>query len=368
MTSELRMARQQLASRRSNFGRRRVLGVMAIVAAVLLLVASAVVLVQVLRTTPCDNVHFGSASGPVKPSSQPPPIGRLGIVRTLRQFVRGGSAAVFCNDFPDPSVLRVGDSYYAYATNTASYNVPVLATHGLFGTGGRREALPKLPRWATRGWTFHPSVLTHGHDYVLYYSARVTTSGGSCLSVAFATSPVGPFIDHSAAPLVCPLDGALDPSVFVAASGQAFLVWKNNTSIVSQPLSADGGSLIGTPSELLTATQPWQDGSVEGPSMVGFAGRYYLFYAGNHWQTASYAIGYATCATPTGPCVDAPGPWLTSGTGVQGPGAPGFFTDPSGQLWMSLAAWLNNHVGYPRSGRALFVLKITFPDGAPVAG
>jgi beta-xylosidase len=360
------MASRQHASRRSRFGRRRLLGVLAMVT-VLGLAVSAVVVVQVLRTTPCDNVHFGSTSGPVKPSSQPPPIGRLGIVQALRQFVRGGSAAVFCNDFPDPSVLRVGDSLYAYATNTAGYNVPVLATHGLFGTGGRREALPELPRWASRDWTFHPSVLTRGHDYVLYYSARVTAIGGNCLSVAFATSPLGPFVDHSAAPLVCPPGGALDPSVFVAASGQAFLVWKNGASIVSQPLSDDGGSLLGAPSELLTASQPWQDGSVEGPSMVGVAGRYYLFYAGNHWQTASYGIGYATCATPTGPCVAAPGPWLTSGQGVEGPGAPGFFTDPSGQLWMSLAAWLKNRVGYPWGGRDLFVLKIAFPNGEPVA-
>jgi beta-xylosidase len=357
---------RRLASRRSDFGRRRILGVMAIVA-VLALVVSAVVVVQVLRTTPCDDVHFGSASGPVKASSQPPPIGRLGIVRTLRQFVHGGSAAVFCDDFPDPSVLRLGDSYYAYATNTAGFNVPVLATHGLFGTGGRREALPRLPGWASRDWTFHPSVLVRGHAYVLYYSARVTASGANCLSVAFATRPAGPFVDHSAAPLVCPPGGAIDPSVFVAASGQAFLIWKNYDAIVSQPLSADGASLIGTPSSLLTASQPWQDGSVEGPSMVGFAGRYYLFYAGNHWQTAGYAIGYATCATPAGSCVDVPGPWLTSGKGVQGPGAPGFFTDPSGQQWMSLAAWLNHRVGYPWGGRDLFVLKMSFPDGLPVA-
>ena len=45
----------------------------------------------------------------------------------------GPTAAVFCNDLPDPYVLRVGSSYYAYSTNTAGFNVPVLTTEGLFG-------------------------------------------------------------------------------------------------------------------------------------------------------------------------------------------------------------------------------------------
>jgi beta-xylosidase len=303
-------------------------------------------------------------NGPVNPSRQPPPIGRLGVVRALRQFFHGGSAAVFCDDFPDPFVLRVGRSYYAYATNTADKNIPVLATHGLFGTGGRREALPALPRWAEPGWTWAPSVLPRAPNYVLYFSVR--TQGRECLTLAVSSSPLGPFVDHSAGPLVCPPGGAYDPSPFVAPSGQAYLIWKNNDAIVSQPLAPDGQSLVGASTPLLHADQPWEGGLVEGPSMVAADGRYYLFYSANQWHTANYAIGYAVCASPSGPCQKQPGPWLASGDNVHGPGGPEFFTDTSGQLWMTLHAWIDDRVGYPAGGRDLFVLRIRFVNGTPV--
>jgi beta-xylosidase len=355
------------ASAGSGTPSRRWVRVGAAVAGVAVLVAGVIVLVQALRTTPCDNVHFRSAAGPVNAASQPPAIGRLGIVRDLRQFFHGGSSAVFCDDFPDPYVLRVGHDYYAYATNTDNKNVPVLATHGFFGTGGRRDVLPVLPAWAEFGWVWAPSVLPVGSGYVLYYSARVRGQNQECLSSAISTKPLGPFVDASSGPAVCPPGGAIDPSPFVDASGAAYLVWKNERSIVSQRLAADGRTLVGAPTTLLQADQPWEAGIVEGPAMTAAGGRYYLFYSGNQWQTGNYAIGYAVCSGPSGPCVKAPGPWLASGTDAQGPGGPDFFTDPSGQLWLSLAAWGGGQVGYPQGARDLFVLRLSFPNGVPTA-
>ncbi len=341
--------------------------VVAVVGGVAVLVVGVIVLVQALKTTPCDNVNFRSTSGPVNPASQPPPIGRPGVVRDLRQFFHGGSAAVFCDDFPDPFVLRVGSSYYAYATNTDDKNVPVLATHGFFGSGGRREALPALPSWAEPGWTWAPSVLPVGSTYVLYYSARARGPNAECISTAVASKPIGPFVDNSPAPTVCPPGGAIDPSPFVDASGAPYLLWKQGDGIVSQRLSADGRSLVGAPTPLIHADQLWEGGVVEGPAMTAAAGHYYLFYSANAWQTASYAIGYAVCSGPSGPCVKAAGPWLASGTDVEGPGGPDFFTDPSGQLWMSLHAWVAGQVGYPDGARDLFVLRLSFSNGVPVA-
>jgi hypothetical protein len=353
-------------SRSTEATRARAVRIVALVAALVLLVVAVVVIVQAQQTAPCDNVHFRSSAGSVNPSSQPPPIGSNGIVRDLRQFFQGGSAAVFCNDFPDPFVLRNGSSYYAYATDTAGYNIPVLATHGLFGSGGRREALPSLPAWAEPGWTWAPSVLPRGQTFVLYYAARPRGLNRECLSIAVASNPLGPFVDRSSGPAVCPPGGAIDPSPVVTPSGQAFLVWKNDDAIVSQPLAPDGRSLVGSPSRLLVADQPWEGGVVEGPSMVFAGGRYYLFYSANQWSSASYAIGYAVCGSPSGPCAKQPGPWLASGDNVEGPGGPEFFTDTTGQLWMTLHAWVHHQVGYPQGARDLFVLKIGFVNGVPV--
>jgi beta-xylosidase len=343
--------------------------VTAVVVVAALLIAGIVVLVEGAQTTPCDNVHFQSAGHLVVPSESPPPIAQPGIVRALHQFERGATAAVFCNDFPDPFVLRVGSRYYAYATNTAGANVPVLSTPGLFSSGTRHDALPQLPGWSTPGWVWAPSVLPRGSTYVLYYTTRDVAAGEQCISSAVATDPAGPFVDSSAGPLICPPGGAIDPSPYADPSGQAYLVWKQDPStIMGQALSADGRSLAGSPAALLHASQPWEAGIVEGPSLVAAGGRVYLFYSGNQWQGANYAIGYAVCQSPLGPCLDTPGPWLSSGGNVEGPGGPEFFTDTSGQTWMSCAAWISGQVGYPQGARNLFVLRVTFPDGVPTAG
>ena len=322
-----------------------------------------------VRTTLCDNVHFESSGRPVVPSQSPPPIGESPIVRDLHKFTHGGTAAVFCDDFPDPFVLRSGDSYYAYSTSSDGFHIPLLTTHGLFGTGTRHDALPKLPAWTTAGWTWAPSVLPVGSTYVLYYTTRNTASGKQCLSTAVASDPNGPFVDTSAGPLVCPAGGAIDASPYVDPSGHAFLVWKDEGSvaIVGQQLAPDGRSLTGPEVPLIHVDQRWEGDVVEGPSLVASGGRLYLFYSGNQWESARYAIGYAVCASPLGPCTKAPGPWLASGRNVQGPGGPEFFADPSGQTWMSLAAWIDGKVGYPEGARNLFVLRVTFPNGVPNA-
>ncbi len=342
--------------------------VTAVVAGVALLVAGVIVLAQALRTTPCDNVHFRSAQAPAAPSAEPPPIGENRLVHGLHQFLRGASPAVYCDDFPDPFVLRVAGSYYAYSTQSSGYHVPVLATHGLLGSGGRREALPTLPSWSAPGWVWAPSVLPLDGKYLLYYATRSSALGRQCLSSAVASKPVGPFVDGSTGPLLCTPSGAYDPSPIADASGHLSLLFSNGSSILSQPLAGDGRTPVGPPATLLRADQGWEAGVVEGPSMVGDAGRFYLFFSANQWLSASYAIGYAVCASPVGPCAEAPGPWLSAGGDVAGPGGQEFFTDPSGRLWMSLHAWLRGHVGYPDGARNLFALPITFRSGVPETG
>ena len=51
---------------------------------------------------------------------------------------------------------------------------------------------------------------------------------------------------------------------------------------------------------------PWEASVVEGPMLWKHDGRYFLFYSGNVYSGAGYAVGYATCDSPLGPCKDAP--------------------------------------------------------------
>ena len=43
------------------------------------------------------------------------------------------------------------------------------------------------------------------------------------------------------------------------------------------------------------------------------------------------------------------------------------FSDSAGRLWLALHAWIRGHVGYPGGARNLFVLRLTFVNGVPVA-
>jgi beta-xylosidase len=167
----------------------------------------------------------------------------------------------------------------------------------------------------------------------------------------------------------------MDPSPFVDASGTPYLIWKSQgagnqpPTLWSQQMSPDGTSLVpGQATPLLTPSQGWQGGVVEGPSLVTTAGQYLLFYSANNWQTARYAIGVARCAGPLGPCAESSDrPLLASQPTFSGPGGPSVFTDLHGQLQMAFHAWLPGRVGYPNS-RLLFIRPLTVTGGGPSAG
>lgn len=361
---------------RARFWKRR-RALVAIVAAVSAFVAAWVVVavvVPLVQEAPCAGIEFHTPAQAEAPSTvhagRPPIGGQGGVAGKVRSALRGPGDAVYCRDFADPFVLRVGNAYYAYSTNTANMHLPVLTSSGLFGTGHRSDALPKLPRWSSPGRVWAPAVLPRPEGFVLYYTTRASHPDRQCLSRAVGARPGGPFIGNSSGPLACPSGGAIDASPFVDADGRAYLLWKQDDGtgrIVSQELSPDGLNLVGPMGSLLVADQAWEAGVVEAPSMVTYGGRYYLFYSGNDWDTANYAIGYAVCDSPLGPCTKpTDAPWLTSTARAQGPGGQEVFSDETGQLWLALHAWVGGNVGYPRGARNLFVVRLGFANGAPV--
>jgi beta-xylosidase len=286
------------------------------------------------------------------------------------------SGLVYPFDFPDPFVLRVGNLYVAYATNSTEGNIQIIDSTDLVHWTAVGNALPTLPSWAEPGGTWAPSVLQVGGTFVLYYVAMVAGARDEeCISVATATSPEGPFADNSVAPLVCQssLNGSIDPSPFVDATGTPYLVWKSNggaghpATIWSAPLAASGtGFATSSPTELLAVDQAWEAGVVEAPDLVFSAGRYFLFYSGNNWNSANYAIGVASCRGPSGPCTDMTSqPVLSSGPGMAGPGGESVFFDTSGTPWIAFHAWVPGAVGYPNF-RALYLRRLSLSGPTPV--
>lgn len=307
-------------------------------------------------------------------------VAALGAVETACRAAEeaAGSTAdpAFLFDFADPFVLASGGRFYAYSTNGGGGNVQLITADNLGEWRWVGNALPVLPAWATPNRTWAPSVLATPSGFVLYYTARHNESGRQCISRAVAASPEGPFVDDSAGPMVCQLDrnGSIDPSPFVDAAGQGYLTWKSEgltaqepARLWSQSLSPDGLALAGAPAELLHADRSWEQGVIEAPSMVHDGARWYLFYSAASWNSSGYAVGYAVCSSPTGPCDKATtdGPLLGTQAPLEGPGGAEVFRGPDGAAYLAYHAWTEGQVGYPHR-RRLHVLRLDLSSGAPV--
>jgi hypothetical protein len=286
----------------------------------------------------------------------------------------GSGGPVYPFDFADPAVIVAKGTYFAYGTNSTAGNVQIMESTDLLHWAKAGDALPALGRWATPGQTWAPSIIHLKRSYVLYYTVASAASKVQCISVATAKKPQGPFVDSSTGPLECQanLGGSIDAAPYLDAAGQPYLTWKSNggdgqpATIWAQALDPQGTALEGTkPTELLQPSQSWEGSVVEAPTMFYDDGSYFLFYSGNNWDSADYAIGVARCAGALGPCVKPmPQPLFGSQANLQGPGGETVFTDDQGQLEMAFQAWLPGAVGYPHP-RLLFIRELDIADGLP---
>lgn len=283
---------------------------------------------------------------------------------------------VFLENFPDPGAVLVDGTWYAYGTNNATQNVPILTSPDLVTWTPSGDALPEVGKWAERGNTWAPEVIAGDGGYLLYYTARSTTAGRQCIGVAYAKSPAGPFVDDGAEPLICQADegGSIDASPYRDADGGLWLHWKNDGNAIGRPthlygsrLGADGRSLTGKTVELLTNDAPWENHVIEAPQMVRHDGRLFLFYSANAFDQDVYAMGYAECDGPLGPCRKAAeNPILRSSPAAAGPGHTFLVTTPGGETWLLYHAWPPDAIGSVTPGRQLWLDRVEWPGGRPV--
>ena len=306
---------------------------------------------------------------------------------------------VFETNFPDPFVLPHGDEFLAYATNPegAAVNVPMarstdLVNWALVRNGSElHDAMPVLPSWAQEGWTWAPEVHRHADGYLLFFTAKERSSGLQCVGVARAANPRGPFTSEAAEPLVCQreLGGTIDPHAFRDRDGRLYVYFKNDgnhpdfrkpTDIFVQPLGPDGLRLSGKAVPLLRNDKTWEAHVIESPTMTRVGGRYVLFFSANHfgWEDhqrlSPYAMGYARCAGPMGPCTDAPeNPILSSYNSraagcLSGPGHQAVF-EKDGRQYIVFHA----HAALPGcrdadTGRQMYIAPLNWRNGKPRIG
>ena len=285
------------------------------------------------------------------------------------------SNPVHAGDFPDPGVLEVDDTWYAYGTNGPGGTVPMLSSTDLVHWTERGDAMPQVGSWAIGGNTWAPEVIAVGRRYLLFYVARAPGPDKQCIGVAESAAPDGPFTDPRPAPVVCEAGegGSIDPNPFRDADGSLWLYWKNDGNCCGLPvhlygrrLAADGLSFRGPRRTLLTNTKPWQGTLVEAPEMIRHGTDHVLFYSANAFDSDRYAVGYAVCRSAGGPCTDAAQPILRSNGSAAGPGHCFVVTDRGGQSWLLYHAWKPEAIGSTDPGRELWLDRLDWVGGRPV--
>jgi arabinan endo-1,5-alpha-L-arabinosidase len=280
--------------------------------------------------------------------------------------------AVIPTDCPDPGVLHDGDTYVLTCTSgDAASAFPIYTSSDLASWTPAGHVFPAgmWPSWAVSDF-WAPEIHLVGSHYVVYFSAR-GKDGVLAIGAAYGPTALGPFTDPGVPLVHDPNMGLIDASEINA--GSPYVLWKEDgnavgkqTPIHSQELAADGLSLVGSPSTLITNDQPWEGAVTEGPFMVEHGGMFYLFYSGNSYANASYAVGVARGSSPIAAMTKASAPILVTGGAWAGPGHCAVTDALSGDTAIVYHAWPSTCVGGPGCGREDLVDTISWgTDGWP---
>lgn len=270
----------------------------------------------------------------------------------LKRDVHG---PVIDTDFPDPSIIKVGDTWHAFGTQSL-YNYTNIKTqyatsddflHWNLQEG--YDALRTLPSWvdASQPKVWAPDVfeLDDG-SFMMYFSATTNTDGDGrfhCIGAARSSNIKGPYDSVSNDPIVCPTNegGAIDASAFRDADGTRYILYKidgnsignggacNNmdlpqrdTWLVIHQVASDGHTLVGPEHRILNRDEA--DGPlIEGPSLVRYPGpKYVLHFSSQCYINANYTSSYAVSDQIDGGYQKSKFPLLFSGSppNTWGPG------------------------------------------------
>lgn len=265
---------------------------------------------------------------------------------------------VLPGDYPDPTIAKVGDTYWASAT-TAEWGAvfPLFKSDDLVNWELVSHVFPgRLPDWCDSNF-WAPEIFYEGGKVYLYYTAR-KKGGMLCVAVASADRPEGPYTDHG--PLVGEAAGSIDGFPVRDEKGVLHLVWKNDgnsrnkpTPIWAQRIDEKTLKLVGKRKELFRNDAPWEGTLVEGSALVRHNDYFYMFYAGNACcgKYCTYAEGVARSRTLLGPWEKCPqNPILTDNNEWKCPGH-GTVAEKDGRWFLLHHAYAaNSHEFVGRQG------------------
>ncbi|HEY1113862.1 MAG TPA: family 43 glycosylhydrolase [Chitinophagaceae bacterium] len=234
---------------------------------------------------------------------------------------------VLPGDYPDPSVVKIGDTYWASATTSnwmPAY--PLLKSKDLVNWQTTGAVFNVLPSWVDY-YFWAPEITYDNGKVYIYYSAH-KKDGNLCVGIASADRPEGPYKDHG--PIICQPVGSIDAFPMRDKDGKLYMIWKEDANSVRKPtpiwiqeLNEERTALVGEKKELFRNEAPWEANLVEGVSMIRHDDYFYAFYAaaGCCGAGCSYQSGIARAKSLLGPWEKyANNPILTNEGGWKCPG------------------------------------------------
>ncbi len=233
---------------------------------------------------------------------------------------------VIPGDFADPSVIHVGNTYYASGTSSEwGPHYPLFTSKDLVHWQQLGYILPQTPSWALSSF-WAPELYYRNGTYYAYYTARKKSDKISCIGVATTKDPSKGFTDHGiivdfGKEAIDPFINEVDGKLYI--SFKAYGLDQRPIELLGYQLSGDGLKTVGEPFSLLRDDDRK---GLEGQCIVKRNNYYYLFYSagGCCGSKCSYHINVARSASFKGPytkfennpVLDEYGDWKCTGHGT----------------------------------------------------
>lgn len=248
---------------------------------------------------------------------------------------------IFAGDYPDPSILRVGNDYYMVHSSFEYYpGLLIWHSKDLISWTPVTNALHKYV-----GSVWAPDLVKVKNRYYIYFPANDANY------VVWADSINGQWSDPIALNV-----GGIDPGHVIDADGKRYLYFNSGGYVA---LSDDGLSVIGDTKPAYNGWPVPRDWSIEcfcleGPKLVKHGDYYYLTVAegGTSGPATSHMVISARSKTPFGPWENSPynpiertndnsEQWWSKGHAT-------LFDDAKGKWWIVFHAYEKDHYNMGR--------------------
>lgn len=270
---------------------------------------------------------------------------------------------VIHGELADPSIIRIGETYYATGTSSEwAPFYPVYTSTDLLNWKQTGHIFNQKPEWTSNSF-WAPELYYHNNKVYCYYTARRASDNVSYIGVATANTPTEEFTDHGI--IIEYGTEAIDAFVY-DDNGQLYITWKaygldkRPIEIIGSKLSADGLRLEGEPFTLLVDDERI---GMEGQYHFKQGDYYYIVYSsrGCCGPRSDYDVCVARAENFEGPYEKYEGnPILQGGEDFLSCGHGTAVTTPDGRMYYMCHAYLNGEGFY--QGRQAILQEMAVND------